>query len=465
MSLNLSASFLGEKDKPILAVRIFPNALDKNPRPVKHLALLLDTSGSMSGERIQAVKRTIHLLVDALPEGDKLTLIQYNSEATAPVENAVIGADRSSLHTAVDGLEADGGTNLEAALFKLREILATSVDSVFLLTDGHINEGITSSSGLLRILGANAPPLNTLGFGEDYNSHTLKALSVNTRGSHTYADAAELIPAIIGDIVGGLASEVGFKAKLSIPAGWRCLELGYEDGDTDYLVGTLIAEKDQWVVLEGPAGSTEIPSISLSWNSGQADHTRDIQIDEANSKEVVSEQYNRTKVMSAFGKITDMLEENEVDKAKTALNLLLAELADSPSKDRPFVIRLMAQIDEMFEALNVPQMRMFRQNAVSSGIVPRMVSNQVALGLQRGIVSRLHSIQPPNSAPSFGLSAPSGPSGHPPPSRAMAGVLDSFSSPAQRQTSGGMVDRYSQQVEDESPPLPIRYMTNLVQRH
>lgn len=453
MSVNLSASLLkplSSDEKPIVAVRIFPNALDLSaPRASKHLALLIDTSGSMDGDRIDTVKRTIHLLADSLPEGGRLTLIQYSSDSTVLVLNT---SDRASVRLAADNLVACGGTNLEAGMFKLRELMATTtVDSVFLLTDGHINEGVTSSVGLLRILGADVPPLNTLGFGVDYNSQTLKNLSVSTRGSHTYADAAELIPAIIGDIVGGLSAEVGTNAKFSIPAGWRCLELGYEAGDDYYKVGSLIAEKDQWVVLEGPANITELPTMTLTWTNGSITTSVDFAIDESNAKEVVCEQLNRTKVMSTFGRVTGLLENGSLDLAKAELVALLADIGTSIAKDRLFVVHLMAQIDEMLEELNKPYMRAHRHNAVNSGVVPRMVSNQVALGVQRGIVSRLQSVQ---------ISADNESNSAPP--RALTGVMASFSSPVQREVSRGMSDRYSQQDSDPGVPnTAVRYITRI----
>lgn len=464
MSMNLSASFLkpsvAADEKPILAVKIFPLPADAQPAS-KHLALVIDTSGSMGGERLEAVQRTLHLLIDALPLGDKLSLIQYNSDSTIALNGSTISVDRAPIHAVVDSLVADNGTNLEAGIGQLTNLMATAtVDSVFLLTDGHINEGITSSSGLLRILGSSSvqlPPLNTLGYGADYNGRTLKQLSVSTRGSHTFADAAELIPAIIGDIVGGLKSEVGKHGKLTIPEGWRCLELGYEEGDSTYNVGTLIAEKEQWVVLEGPPGATLKEELSFSWTTTLI-NISEFPVDTSVSKQEVSEQLNRTRVACVFGQVTDMLEAGNVQEAKAALTALIAELSSSPSKDRPFVIRLLAQVDEMLEELTKPTGFAYygRQNAISADLVPRMTSNLVALGVQRGIVSRLQSVQPPSHD-----------EGPPPPNavgRALTGVYDTFSSPSQRLVSATMSNHYSQQVEEETsapPPSPVRFAPSL----
>lgn len=434
LSLNLSASLLNVAsidghEKSVLAIKILPDAIDMSSRSAKHLALLLDVSGSMEGERITAVKRTIHLLIDALPIGDKLTIISYASESSITVET-VLGDDRSDIHRSIDNLHADGGTNLENAVLILKDLMTRGpVDSAFILTDGHINEGLSSSVGLLRILGSGGrlPPLNTLGFGTDYNIRTLKKLSIATRGSHTFADVAELLPVIIGDIVGGLASEVARIGNVRIPPGWRCLEIGCEDSDETYNVGSILAEKEQWVLLAGPRNNA--PSTiefscenehgnSMSWT---------IRVDSSIPEVEICEQLDRTRVTSVFGHVTELLETRRIDQAKLALDALSLYLQQSMAKDRPFAIRLQAQVDEMREEISRPHYNV--------GVAPRMASNQVALGVQRGIVSRIQSAQPQNDEVQ---------------PRAITGVYDTFSSPIQRLASSTMSQNYSRYADDPS---------------
>jgi hypothetical protein len=408
-----------DAETAITAVRIQPPPIPASyVRPSKHLALVIDTSGSMEGTRLDAVKRTLHLLADTLAVGDRLSLIRYSSESTFALESATLEPNRAPIHAAIDGLVADGGTNLESAIHRLKDLLQrTSVDSVFLLTDGHINEGIKSGAGLLRLLGHDVPPLHTLGFGEDYNAGTLKTMSVATRGSHTYADAAELIPAIIGDIVGGLGSELGTLGKLAIPPGWRCLEMGSEENATQYCVGTLVSEKDHWIVLQGP--SKDIPtSLTFTYTDAQKNlQTCTIPIQHDIPSVEIAEQLCRTMVANAYQRATDLLADGKHAEAKAQLDELMASLNDSIAKDRPFVVRLLAQVDEMLEELRRPAYRMH------AGVAPRMTSNMVALGVQRGIVSRLQSAGPQTTD---------------------YDLQDAFRSPAQRSASSAMSTQYSQ---------------------
>lgn len=342
-SYNLSSP-LGPDVTPVVALRILPPAAVG--RRCFHLALLLDTSGSMNGPRISALKRTLHLLIDALNPGDKISMVLYDSTASVGANSVELTDDRSALHTIVDGMTADGGTNMEAALTALNS-LTHPVDSVFILTDGMINQGVTSSRGLQRILTAatvRGTPVNTLGYGADHNARLLRDMSIISRGTYTYADSDEMLPAIIGDITGGLATEYARNAEIHVPDGWTCRELGAE---RTFMVGTLIAEKEQWVVLEGPKGADTLPTIRLTWNGGEAVADRSSAI----TTTQVHEQECRVWVAAAFASVTDELERGDVESARRILTDLSARLDASPAATTSAVVRLHAQVDDMLSSL------------------------------------------------------------------------------------------------------------------
>ena len=398
MSVSVASSFLPSTN--VLAIKILPSVTTGVRRPF-HLALTIDTSGSMDGPRIQAVKRTLHLLIDAMADDDVLSLISYSHESQIDANATVLSeVTRPVLHEIVNRLEANGGTNMESAFVALGSVASPAIDAVFLLTDGQINQGISVSSGLQRILGsilAPGTPVNTLGFGADHNIRLLRDMAMRSRGSYTYADADEMLPAIIGDIMGGLATETGRNGVLTIPAGWRCLELGCEANDTQYVVGTLIAEKEQWIVLEGPedASASGSPTFQFQWSCGAATHVEIHTTGDTIPAIVVAEQRDRVHVAGVFSRVTDMLENNQTAEAKTALTELGNYLDSSTAKGRPFVIRLHAQVDEMLDMISSypvlgppPLMRGFGgtvpEPPLLAPALSRMASNTAALGVQRG---------------------------------------------------------------------------------
>jgi hypothetical protein len=506
MSLQISASYLrspallSAEEKPILALRITPvaaapttaaggaGAAAVTVRRPFHLALLLDVSGSMEGARIASLKTTMHILINNLTADDRLTLIQYQSTARVLAEGRVMGDDRTELRALVDGLHADGGTNLEAALVCLSEVHAARatrgiapIDAVFLLTDGHINQGTAVASGLLRILGAAVPagtPVNALGYGAEHNAILLRTMATRTRGMYVYADAAEVLPATVGDIVAGLATEVGRQARLLLPDGWRCLEAETTDTDREYAVGTLIANKDQWVVLEGPAGAAAVgtaegPIFHVEWQcggsgSGSTDMRSSCTITEDIPSEVVAEQLARTMVAKGFARATQLMEERNLDEARETLRALGRDLEALDARDRMFVVQLRAQVDEMLESVNhavalaampaaLPALRggPLRAGHALGGagmpsmapILSRMASNTAALSVQRGFLSSAGPSEDPSAA------APSDrtPSNRP-------SLRATFSSPAQQSGVRSMTMQYESataapsEAEDSTVP-------------
>lgn len=96
---------------------------DGAPQPVELVALeqaplsivlALDTSGSMAGTMLEALRAAGHAVVDGLPPWDHVALLSFNHllELRAPATT-----DRPSLHRAVDRLEAQGATALRDAIY------------------------------------------------------------------------------------------------------------------------------------------------------------------------------------------------------------------------------------------------------------------------------------------------------------------------------------------------------------
>ncbi len=106
-----------------------------------NLAILVDTSTSMSGARLDAVKRILGELLQFLDKNDVISLVVFSDRA-----RIIIPAKRvyevGDISTIIGGLEAGGGTEMLAGLTAgVDEILKNKVDDylheVILLTDGH----------------------------------------------------------------------------------------------------------------------------------------------------------------------------------------------------------------------------------------------------------------------------------------------------------------------------------------
>jgi Ca-activated chloride channel homolog len=140
--------------------------LDEVRRPASAV-FVLDTSGSMEGERIQALRAALNALTgtDTTLTGqfsrfrtrEQVTFIPFASEVLDEREFTVDDSqpdspDMAAIRDYVDGLSADGGTAIYSALEAAYEAVAEAqradpdrLYSIVLMTDGENNEGISDA--------------------------------------------------------------------------------------------------------------------------------------------------------------------------------------------------------------------------------------------------------------------------------------------------------------------------------
>ena len=121
-----------------------------------NVVLVMDTSGSMNDDhKIQNAREGARQLVALLSDGDRLSLLPFNSKITWASQNVPIKTGRDELSRTVDTLFAQGGTALYDSIDTAYQYLLTqnpggesdSILSVVVLTDGedteskmHLNE-------------------------------------------------------------------------------------------------------------------------------------------------------------------------------------------------------------------------------------------------------------------------------------------------------------------------------------
>lgn len=330
-----------------------------------HLALVMDKSGSMEGDRISSIKKTLNVLIDTLELGDKITLVGFSGMASVIINAAVIGdaEARAALKVSVDTLTADGGTNMEAGVVALGALFTgvKAPDSVVVLTDGYVNEGITSVAGIYSLLNSYLPsvPVYALGYGTDHNAEFMRTLSSRTNGTYTFLDSEIALPAAIGDLLGGLKGEVAKAAHISFPAHWKCLELNAGDGVIG--MGSLVADKPTWVIFElaatatAPATASPVPVPSLSYRMVDSGTTYMVSLDSVPADSVTNvelqEQYLRCIVAKALDAASVLLRNYKINDAKILISATVDKISASVAAGGAMAIRMKAQLDEMKEEL------------------------------------------------------------------------------------------------------------------
>jgi hypothetical protein len=322
-------------------------------------------------------------LIAAKPAEYALTLVTFHSRSDVLVEFETAAAP---LLAAVAALRADGGTNLQEGILSLQAVQTRHpMDAVLLLTDGDVTSGVSSVRGIVTLLESALPakpPVHTIGIGESCNRELLAGIARLTRSTYMYADAAETLPAVVGDVLAGVEAEVGRAAALHFPEGVECLEPGPSGGV--YTIGTLIAEKEQWVLFRTAAA---VP-MTLRYTRGlDALQEVPVPVEPTLSSKAVASQLARVECAKGFADIQERMTtgRSPVERATALLAFLNASLA----KDEPMVIVLKAQVSELLEQLTPFAAVGATRAPPPDALLSRLASNTSALSNQRGFVSRM----------------------------------------------------------------------------
>jgi Ca-activated chloride channel family protein len=164
-----------------------------------NLSLVIDRSGSMSGEKIAQARRAALRLVDLLEDSDRLAIIHYGSDVRLLPGAFATTENKERMRRYIRGISDEGGTNIGDGLMagKAQLDVARSdftVNRLLLLSDGQPTVGVTSERGLVNIaskLRAAGTTVTALGVGADFNEDLMQRLADTGGGSYGFIRDAE----------------------------------------------------------------------------------------------------------------------------------------------------------------------------------------------------------------------------------------------------------------------------------
>lgn len=265
---------------------------DEEKRAPVDIVVALDVSGSMADEKLQQCKKTLELLLRVLLPRDRFGLVSFASEACTEIPAQYMTAENKEAALGkIKSLHTRGCTNISAAIGLASQEMnmienPNEVRSIFLLTDGHANEGITDASSVVELTkncliegvssfemmdtieenskssskrgfggffkkkavpSLSAPPptdvkvkseptnkappisLSTFGYGKDHDSDFLREVANATPGgTYYFVENDSNVGSAFGDALGGILSVVAQNAVVSIKIPTEASALGVE---------------------------------------------------------------------------------------------------------------------------------------------------------------------------------------------------------------------------------------------
>jgi Ca-activated chloride channel family protein len=248
-------------------------------RPPINLAVVLDRSGSMSGNKLDNAKEAAIAAARRLDERDIFSLVVYGTSVETVVPAQTVD-DIAALERRIRAIEASGSTNLFGGVnqgaSEIRKHLSDKryTPRIILLSDGLANVGPRSAVELGRLGAAlvkEGVSVTTIGVGSDYNEDLMTELSQNSDGNTYFVETSRDLPRIFAAELGDVLSVVARNVTIEIvcPEGVRPVRIIGRDGKlrgqrAEVELNQLYGGQSKYVLVE-----VEVPATA-------ADRTRDV---------------------------------------------------------------------------------------------------------------------------------------------------------------------------------------------
>ncbi len=237
---------------------------DSQKRAPVNIALVLDKSGSMAGDKIARAKEAAIGALERLGAQDIVSVITYDTNVSVLVPATKL-TDREQVIERIRSISASGSTALFAGVSKGAEELRKFLDKervnrVILLSDGLANVGPQSPSELGELgasLGKEGISVTTIGLGLDYNEDLMTMLARKSDGNHVFVEnSAQLVDVFnreFNEVLSVVAQEVVIKIHCHDDV--RPVRILNDQGeitgqDVYVKLNQLYSEQEKYLILE-----------------------------------------------------------------------------------------------------------------------------------------------------------------------------------------------------------------------
>ena len=162
------------------------------------LVLVVDTSGSMEGDKISAVRTSLVDFIDLLGDRDRLEVLTFNNEILQLSPLSELGEKRQDLQRRVSGIIEQGDTRLYDAVLSAYEELEQNGDpnhirAIVVLSDGQDTASFKPLEQVLSLIGQQSESgdsikVFSIAYGSDADEDVLQNIAETTGGREYFGE-------------------------------------------------------------------------------------------------------------------------------------------------------------------------------------------------------------------------------------------------------------------------------------
>jgi Ca-activated chloride channel family protein len=164
-----------------------------------NLVMLLDTSGSMRGNKIENMKAAAVQFVENMGDDDYISLIAFSTEPQIIINHVRIGETRAKVINEIANLRATGDTTLfdaigDGAYLASATTRVDTANALVVLTDGEDTRSYRYrfDQALINAVLDSRATVFTIAYGSDADEGTLSAIASEANGNFYLGDEASI---------------------------------------------------------------------------------------------------------------------------------------------------------------------------------------------------------------------------------------------------------------------------------
>jgi Ca-activated chloride channel homolog len=251
-------------------------------RPAMAVALVVDRSGSMSGDKIQHARTAAASFIASMADGDVVAIYQYDDTIEQLAPPTVVNANtRDMLTSTVHHMTPRGSTNLHGGMMAGIQALTSAmaerpVRRVVLISDGQANVGPSTPAELGNVAAAAAArgiSITTIGVGLDYDDAVMTTVAVRAGGRFYHLREPAQMAAILETELNALSATVAHGVLIELQPAPQVQILGASGADLNRRgdqialnVGDMLGNQSRQVVVPiqvATSGQGELPLGTL----------------------------------------------------------------------------------------------------------------------------------------------------------------------------------------------------------